>query len=225
MPSFSGEPYNFDNPEEHEQAHLSAVALQALERLFETITETPAENLDRTGFRFVLNRLAASESNLAVPYCLNNLAELPDLAPECANYLGRFSADLGMQRQVADFVTSNGCIYDWQAMHLVAALVDSREACAELINFCSRVAADRNRHFALRSVCIDLISRHGAYHQIQELRRRFAEDPIEEVRASIVLASARLEAAERGTFLRACRGISPTLDAAIQIALVGPAIG
>ena len=198
---------------------MSGVGLEALERLFGTITETPAEDLDRTGFRFVLNRLAVSESNLAVPYCLDNLAELPDLAPECAHYLGRFSADLGMQRRTVSFVASSDCIYDWQAMHLVGALVDSREACAELIDFCSQVAVDRNRHFALRSVCIDLISRRGAYHQIQELRRRFAEEPIEEVRAAILLASARLEAAERGIFLRACRGITPALDAAIQIAL------
>jgi len=115
----------FDNPEEQEQAQLSAVGLEALERLFRTITETSAEDLDRTGFRFVLNRLAVSESNLAVPYCLDNLAELPDVAPECAHYLGRFSADLGMQRQIVNFVASGDCIYDWQAMHLVGALVDS----------------------------------------------------------------------------------------------------
>ena len=198
---------------------MSGVGLEALERLFGTITETPAEDLDRTGFRFVLNRLAVSESNLAVPYCLDNLAELPDLAPECAHYLGRFSADLGMQRRTVSFVASSDCIYDWQAMHLVAALVDSGEVCAELVGFCSQVAVDRNRHFALRSVCIDLISRRGAHHQIQELRRRFAEESFEEVRAAILLASARLEAAERGIFLRACRGISPALDAAIQIAL------
>jgi hypothetical protein len=158
-------------------------------------------------------------------YCLRNLAELPDVAPECGNYLGRFSADRDMQRVVANFVASNCCIYDWQAMRLVAALTDSQEVCEELIDFCFRVAVDRNRHFALRSVCIDLISRHGAYHQIQELRRRFAEEPIEEVRASIVLASARLEKTDRRTFLRACRGISLAIDAASQIALEKPATG
>jgi hypothetical protein len=166
-----------------------------------------------------LNRLAASESNLTVPYCLDNLAELPDVAPECANYLGRFSADLRVQRQTVNFVASNDCIFDWQAVHLVGALVGCREACPELIDFCTHVAVDRNRHFALRSVCIDSLFRHGAYHQIQELRRRFADEPFEEARAAILLATGRLEAAERGIFLRACRGIAPALDAAIQIAL------
>jgi hypothetical protein len=209
----------FDTPEEQEQERLSAAAVSALERLFRTITEGPAENVDRTGLRFILNRLAASESDLAVPYCLSNLAEFPDLAPECANYLGHFSANVDFQRQMAAFIASNDCIYDWQAMHLAAALVEAPVICPELMTFCAKVAADRNRHFALRSVCIDLISRHGAYHLIQGLRRRFADEPIEEVRASIILACARLEASEKETFLRACRGIAPALDAAIQIAL------
>jgi hypothetical protein len=189
----------------------------ALNRLFEDLSAEPAYRVDRTGLRFVLNRLARMRSDIAVEYCLQHLADLPDLALEVGKYLSHFSSNV--QARVLKFISSDECIYEWQRMHLLSAMQDTEMALPALTKFAFDMATDRNRHVGVRSVGVDFLEKNGTYQQINELRRRFPDEPSVEVRAAIILASRKLHRTERAMFLKACMGISASIDSAVQLVL------
>jgi hypothetical protein len=58
--------------------------------MFDLIVSKPAYKLDRKGLRFVLSRMKDGPDEYAVAFCLDNLVELPDLAPDIAVYLSSF---------------------------------------------------------------------------------------------------------------------------------------
>jgi len=132
-----------------------------------------------------------------------------------SEYLARFASWEKVQQRIHRFILSAECIYDWQAMHLIGAMLSAAAARPDIVALCFDLARNRNRDIGLRSVCIDLVARHGTEDQVRELSRSFTKEACEEVRAAIVLASRRLQQVERRAFLGACRGFSPALDAAV----------
>lgn len=197
---------------------LVDVERRALEALSSTIIRKPGYKADRKGLIFILHKLGEVHSDQALEYCLDNLPDLPDIAPDCSRYLEVFAERESVQQRVLQFVTSADCVYDWQSMHLVKGMVNPRGLISDLFDFAFAVALDRNRHFCLRSTCIDLVSQFGGEENVRELCRRFASEPFEEVRGAIILASQRLRGRERKKFLGTWKGISPALDAAISMA-------
>ena len=190
---------------------------QALQELFDLIVQEPAYKADRKGLKFLLNRFLENRSDYAVKYCLANFGDLADLSLSCAEYLSSFANREDIQQTICGFVSSPECIFEWQAMHLIASVQNADRLRPELVTLALKVSLDRNRDLSLRSVCVDLVARHGTEDHVRELCRYFTKEPYEEVRSSIVVASRRLQQAERRSFLAACRGFSPTLDAAVTL--------
>ncbi len=221
MFTFAGYGSVEEEKKDMEDTETDQAALIALRCLFEDVTQEPAYRADRTGIRFVLNRLAVIRSDIAVEYCLLHLADLPDLASEVAKYLAHFSDGNDVQTRVLKFISSEECIYEWQRMHLLSAMQDAQVVNVALKQFAFEIAIDRNRHVGVRSVAVDFLQKNGSYEQIKELRRRFPDEPSLEVRAATIFASRRLHKAEREMFLKACGGISPALDSAVQLVLAG----
>ena len=188
---------------------------QRLQELLDSLVREPAYKLDRKGLKFLLGKFLETGSDYAVDFCIQFLRDLPDLAPSCSQYLARFADRETVQQRIHQFISSAECIYDWQAMHLIGAMLSAPVARPDVVTLCLDLARNRNRDIGLRSVCIDLIARCGREEQVRELCRSFTKEACEEVRASIILASRRLQQVERRTFLGACRGFSPALDAAV----------
>lgn len=204
--------------EMEEIEEINKIEEKVLCEMFDLITNERAYKLDRKGLRFILPGLAAFDSDYALDYCLKYLAELPDLAPVCSEYFSNFADRQNVQERIAQFISSEECIYDWQAMHLVAAMLQGEDADPKLLGFTSKVAQNRNRDIGLRSICIDFLGQHGSEVEVQQLCRSFGKEFSEEVRAATILASQKLHHAERKRFLGACKGFSPALDAAVGIA-------
>ena len=197
---------------------LIAVEQQALENLFALVTKNPADSVDRKGLDFVLRKLGQIPSDHAVEYCLDHLTELPDVAPRISKYIRHFSDRKEVQERVFKFASSDDCIYDWEMMHILAAMLDTQTLISNLSDRVLEIALDRNREVGLRSVCIDLMRNNGTQEIVREICRHFEGEPFEEVRAAIILCSQKLPSPERRGFLRQWKGISPALEAAVSIA-------
>lgn len=198
------------------------VEQKALNNLFELVTRKPAYKVDRKGLKFAMFKMGEIPSDHALDYCIRNLAHLPDLAPDCSQYLSHFADREDVQNRVLQFISSRECVFDWQAMHLVAGLMTTQAPIQPLLGYMLRTAMDRNKQFCLRSACVDFIGKLGSPEAIRSLCRSFPGERYEEVRAAIILATRTLPRAERKNVLKPWTGISPSLDAAIAIALAAP---
>lgn len=174
--------------------HVSVLE-RAFRRFF--LEEAPFE---KTLFRYLLRRLGAARSPIAVDYCLGRFADKPEETSDLLSYLGNISMGQEVVGPVLDYLESDEAVYDYQTFEVLRWLYKNRTCSDRIAGLCRRVSWDRNRMLWLRSYAIAILSEYGtnADHERAEVEYANAESHLE--KADCIHCLRRMEKNRRNAF-------------------------
>jgi Reverse transcriptase (RNA-dependent DNA polymerase) len=88
--------------------------LEVLERAFAEHFRQVTHEFDKTLFHYLLTRLAATESRIAVGYCLNALPQRPEETGDILRYFRKVGLTEPEHGRIASFLRSADSIYNYQ---------------------------------------------------------------------------------------------------------------
>ena len=161
---------------------------------------TPDDNFDKTLFHYLLNRLGAAKSRIAVEYSLEMLA----LRPEETEHVLRYIKDIDPTEKeieyLVSFLTSEDAIYEYQCFQIVVWFFERGDFPDQLVAFCRERAFDQNNKPWLRAYGLAVLGEAGAPSDLEAIRDRYDEVETEIGRAQSVAALIKMERGQRNAF-------------------------
>jgi hypothetical protein len=185
-----------DDVEKIFRDHPDKLNPEILERTFREIF-APNVDFEKTLFHYLIHRLAAIGSQVAVTYCLELLSEHPEETSEVMKYLGSLPLPDSVYDQVVAYMKTSDAIYDYQLYEIVRWFVSRSYYPDELVRLCRVWAFDRNRSRWLRTYCLVVLGEAGNQADLEMIERQYPSATTELERAEIVTALRRVEVTRR----------------------------
>lgn len=180
-----------------------------------TIVDT---DFDKTLLHYLLTRLAAVRSIVAVKYCLQMIHDRPDEMDYVLKYLRSVDLDDSDISDITSFMSSDEAIYDYQLYQIVRWFVDIHRLPNELVSLCRRWAFDRNREPWLRTYSLLVLGRTGNDADLDRMEESYNTAPTKCEKAEIVTCLGRLEKSRRNRFYGKVKNDSDLILRAIELA-------
>ncbi len=153
-----------------------------------------------TLFHFLLRRLAEKHSEIAIDYCLSNLARRPEETETILSYLKNATTLDAIDSQLINVLTK--VIFAYQVYKIVEWPGDLNQRPSEsLLANIRRHAFDATTQPYVRSACIRMLEQYGSTADLQRLESRYGEARNDLERCEIVCALRRMETGRRNEFL------------------------
>jgi hypothetical protein len=180
---------------------------EILERTWaEQITSDVVCSVGKTLLRYLLNRLAATGSRVALELVPQIIRERAEELETCLRYLGRCGRDSDIIGELPDLVNHDAFMYD-RSLFLVLRWLWTDQICADgLLAFARLVAADRNWRPWTRAYAKAIIGRWGTRSDLDMLVDLYSDARDEIERSEIVCCTARMEISRRNAFLSRVAG-------------------
>ena len=180
----------------------NASPLEVLEQTFrERFSLTsPDDNFDKTLFHFLLTRLGAAKSRVAVEYSLEMLALRPEETEHVLKYLNAIDPTEQDIEYLVSFLKTDDAIYEYQWFQLVVWFFERGDYPDQLVGFCREWAFDQNREPWLRAYSLAVLGEAGDPSDLEEIRDRYDEVQTEIGRAQSVAAIVKMERGQRNAF-------------------------
>ena len=199
----------------------SRVSSAIFETLFhERFTITDAD-FDKTLLHYLLTRLAAVRSTVAVKYCLQMIHDRPDEMEYALKYLRNVQLDDSDISDITSFMSSNEAIYDYQLYQIVRWFADINRLPNELVSLCRRWAFDRNRQPWLRTYSLLVLGRAGNEADLESMEEGYNTALTKCEKAEIVTCLERMEKSRRNGFYGKVKNDSDLVLRAIELAKQG----
>ena len=175
---------------------------EVLEQTFQDhfVPSLPDDSFDKTLFHFLLSRLGAAKSRIAVDYSLAMLA----LRPEETEYVLRYFEAIDPIEQdieyIVSFLASEDAVYEYQWFQLIAWFFRRGDFPDELVGFCRRWAFDQNKKPWLRAYSLAILGEAGDTSDLEAIRDGYKELETEIGRAQSVAALVKMERGQRNAF-------------------------
>lgn len=173
---------------------------------------------DATLFHFLLNRLGAALSRVAVEYCLHVLQE----RPEETEHVLRYFHDVGITdsecESILSYAGTREAVYDYQLYQICTWFYSEGRATEQLLALCRRWAYDRNRAPWLRSYAFLLLGRFGGQADLERLEATYPSATTDLERAELITALARMPAVRRNGFYSTVRRDGLLVSTAVRVA-------
>ncbi|MFI5108501.1 MAG: RNA-directed DNA polymerase [Terriglobales bacterium] len=155
---------------------------------------------DKTLFHFLLTRLAAVRSEIAVEYCLETLAARPDETESVMRYLGKFALTDEQHGRIFRYLASDSAIYGHQVFVVLRHYYDLRLFPCPCVDFARQCARDHNRPSWVRAYAVAILAEAGTAADLENLQAEYANTPDPLFRATLVCAVRRLERNRRNAW-------------------------
>jgi hypothetical protein len=198
---------------------------EVLERAFSEKLATESARFDATLFHFLMYRLGAAKSRIAIGYCLNLLSEHPEETDAVLRYLAEITPMASELDQIASYMTSEGAIYDYQLFELLRWFFQGQRYHPAVVALARTWAFDKNRSDWLRSYAVAYLGEHGMPSDLNLLHSAYGGLLDELERATYVLSLVKLEKSRRNAFFVEVRGDGELVRAAAELAKVKGASG
>jgi hypothetical protein len=190
-------------------AALGAIHGEAPEVLEKTFHEhfslVGPTRFNTTLFHFLLSRLGASHSRVAVPYSLELFRERPEETDYVLRYLSNVAPLPEDISRVVDFVESEDAIYDYQLFQVLRWFFDTAQLDQRIIACCRRWAFDSNREPWLRDYAVAYLGEFGDTSDLEDLEARYSTLNSDLERANYAAALSRLESGRRSAAYKGMR--------------------
>ena len=205
LAAMSGDPGSYATPADIRRLfsiHPNAPPLEVLEQIFRERFSliSPDDDFDKTLFHFLLTRLGAAKSRIAVEYS----REMLPLRPEETEYVLRYIGAVDPIEQdiewLLSFLESEDAIYEYQWFQLVVWFFERGDFPDQLVGFCRKWAFDQNREPWLRAYSLAVLGEAGDPSDLEEIRDRYDEVQTEIGRAQSVAAIVKMEHGQRNAF-------------------------
>ena len=175
---------------------------EVLEQTFQEhfVPSLPDDSFNKTLFHFLLSRLGAAKSRIAVDYSLAMLA----LRPEETMYVLRYVKAIDPTEQdiehIVSFLASEDAFYEYQWFQLIVWFFERGDVPDQLLAFCRKWAFDQNREPWLRAYSLAVLGEAGDPSDLEEIRDRYDNVQTEIDRAQSVAALVKMERGQRNAF-------------------------
>ena len=207
--------------EEEFRKNPSRVPSAIFETLFHERFGIADADFDKTLLHYLLTRLAAVHSPVAVKYCLQMIRDRPDEMDYVLKYLGSVQLDASDISEITSFMSSDEAIYDYQLYQIVRWFVDIDRLPDEIISLCRRWAFDRNRQPWLRTYSLLVLGRVGNEADLESMEGGYNAALTKCEKAEIVTCLERMEKTRRNGFYGKVKGDSDLVLRAIELAKQG----
>jgi hypothetical protein len=129
-----------------------------------------AAKFNKTLFHYVLTRLAATGSDIALDYCLDALGERPEETDAILKYLSKFNLTEAQHAQVFDYLESPTAIYDYQAFAVLRHYYEHRLFPVRCIAFARTCVRDAARPIWVKSYAAAILGDAGTAADWENLR-------------------------------------------------------
>jgi len=173
------------------------------------------DRFDATLLHYLLNRLAAAGSQIAISYCIDTLKSRPEETVSILKYLGQMPMQ-AVEAQLLAVLESPDSIYDYQLYQLVEWFLTRDHWSERLLNVCRRFAYDQNRDSWLRLSAVIYLGKFGNPGDLSKIEQRYSalSDDVEQ--AVFVSALTRLETGRRNGFYARLQADGPLVAAAVK---------
>jgi hypothetical protein len=207
--------------EEEFKKNPSRVPSTIFEALFlERFAITDAD-FDKTLLHYLLTRLAAVRSTVAVKYCLQMIHDRPDEMDYVLKYLRSVHLDDSDISDITSFMSSDEAIYDYQLYQIVRWFVDINRLPNELVSLYRHWAFDRNREPWLRTYSLLALARDGNDADLERMEENYNTAPTKCEKSEIVTCLERMEKSRRNRFYTRVKNDSDLVLRAIELAKQG----
>ncbi|MEX2206371.1 MAG: RNA-directed DNA polymerase [Myxococcota bacterium] len=190
-----------------------------LERAFrENFSISESDSFDKSLFHYLLGRLAATGSKVAVPYCLEALQTRPEETGSILRYFSDLDLELPELNSLTQYMESIEAIYDYQLYQLLRWFTEGRLHSERVLRLARRWAFDRNRDPWLRDYSISYLGMFGEQSDLDAIEGRYLELASELEKATYVAALQRMEVSRRNAFYSRASGDGPLVERAIELA-------
>lgn len=174
---------------------------EVLEKTFdESFSTSSDQEFNKTLFHFLLTRLAAVGSRVAVDYSLHILNGHPEETGYILRYFAAVSLSLDELHQLHSLLESPELIYDYQIFEIVRWFFDNGIPSDRVLALSRTWAYDHNRDLWLRTYAISYLGAYGNQSDLDKIEQQYpaADSGLE--RATYVAALERLEVGRRNAF-------------------------
>ena len=189
---------------------------EVLEEAFRSYFLVAEEGFDPTLFHYLLKRLGRASSEIAVQYCIEQLAQRPEESEYCLRYLAAVDHLESKAERILRFAASRDAIYDYQLYQIARTFYEANTFPGQLLKLCRGWAKDLNRERWLRTYSIAILGAAGNTSDLSAIETSYASATDELERAEIARALARMELSRRNAFYRRVRKNSDMVSWAIE---------
>jgi hypothetical protein len=189
---------------------------EVLERTFiEQFVENQDGRFEKTLFRYLLNKLAAIASLVAVDYAVDALRQHPEETAYILRYLGAVGIAGHQYDKLVSYMESPEAIYDYQLYQVIRWHFDTKRVDDRVLELARRAVADRNRPQWLRSTAAAYLGHFGRDADLEFMEESYAQATSDVERADCLAALARLERSRRNALYQRVKGDGVLVDRSI----------
>lgn len=179
--------------------------VEVLERAFDQYFLRPESEFDKSLFHFLLTRLGAVQSRLAVGFCMGALP----LRPEETEYVLKYFEKIGLQPEehdaLADFLGSESALYHYQNYLVLKFYFESAFLPLRVLTICRAYVRDLTKPHWLRAYAAAIIGQVRDAADMEFLEANYAQCRDDVERATCICSATGLETRRRNEFLGRAR--------------------
>ena len=182
-------------------------APEVLERTFrEHFSAASDQQFDKSLFHYLLGRLGAAGSRIAVQYCLEAIQQRPEETDSILKYFTDVQLTGEERDAIVAYMESPDAIYDYQLYQLVRWFLEGGIASDRVLRLTRQWAYDQNREPWLRTYCLNYLGRHGEPVDLERIEGHYGSLGTDMERATCVSALERYELGRRNAFYARIEG-------------------
>jgi Reverse transcriptase (RNA-dependent DNA polymerase) len=171
-----------------------------LERTFKDFFPLANEaSFDKSLFHFLLGRLAAAGSVVAVDYCLAAIRQRPEETFYVLQYLADVRISEEQVTSLIEYMESEDALYDHQLYQMLRWFIEQNRRSDRILGLTRRWLSDQNRAQWLRVYAIYYLGAHGDKSDLERLESTYGTLATEIEKASCIEALSRLEIGRRNS--------------------------
>jgi len=159
-----------------------------------------AKKVDVSKFKWCINKLGQIKSDKAVNFILRRLADFPFLADLFFEYLQPFAHRKSVKDKIAEFLTSQDNIYEWQEMWLLFTLSNAKKLDSKQLNALRGIIRGGDKHWTSRAAAILVLGKLGDNTDRNWLRGLYSNEHNNRVKRAIAVSVHNLPRSVKNRF-------------------------
>lgn len=180
--------------------------LEVLERGFRGyFIDAQDTDFDARLFHYLLTRLGATGSRIAIDYCVLTLGKRPEETEYILRYLGKMDAIDQDDDRVIGYLETPEALYDYQIFLILRHYLNQQRYPERLVAYCRRVLRDATIPAYAKSYAMAILGEAGEDADFEFVESQYPLGADEVQRATIICSCSRMESGRRNAFFGRAR--------------------
>ena len=193
--------------EELAAANPERPPLEVLERAFRShFIDAEDSEFNSTLFHYLLTRLGATGSDIALEYCAATLSKRPEETRDILRYLGKVDSEGRSDDRIFDYLDTSDAVYEHQSFRILRSYFDQRRFPNRLVGYCRRILRNASIQHYVKAYAFAILGEVGEAADLEFIEGIYADAADEIQRATVICACRHMEAGRRNAFFWPSKG-------------------